>query len=80
MPREAKGPRLYLRKRTGLCAIKDTGRGERSTGTRDRREAEAALARYIAEKDRPIGPGPPDQVTVADVLDRYAEEHAPTLP
>ena len=79
MPREAKGPRLYLRKRTGLWAIKDTGHGERSTGTRDRREAEAALARYIAEKDRPIGPGTPDQVTVADVLERYAEEHAPTL-
>ena len=79
MPRPAKGPRLYLRKRTGLWAIKDTGCGERSTGTRDRQEAEAALARYIAEKDHGIEPGSPDQVTVADVLDRYAAEHAPTV-
>lgn len=79
MPRTAKGPRLHLRKDTGIWLIRDTGRGEQSTGTRDRGEAEAALARYLAERDRTIGPSDPAAITVSDVLGRYAEEHAPTL-
>ena len=45
----------------------------------DRREADRALARYIAERDRPIGPSGADAVTVAEVLDRYGAEHAPTV-
>ena len=59
--------------------ILDTGRGERSTGTRDRREAEALLARYIAERDRPTGPATPDQMTVAEVLAFYGNERAPAV-
>ena len=39
MPTTAKGARLYRRRDTGFYLIRDTGRGERSTGTRDRREA-----------------------------------------
>jgi integrase len=79
MPQKAKGARLYQRKDTGLFLIRDTGRGERSTGTRDRREAEAALAAYIAERDRPRDPAQAGQLTVAAVLDIYAREHGPTV-
>ena len=78
MPRQTKGARLYRRRDDGRYLIRDGGR-QRSTGTRDRREAEAALARYIAERDRPSGPRNPDQITVAEVLHLYGTEHAPTV-
>ena len=79
MPRQAKGPRLYRRRDTGFWLIRDTGRGELSTGTRDRREAEGALAKYIAEKDRPAGPSTPDQMTTAEALTIYGNERAPDV-
>ena len=78
MPRKAAGARLY-QLANGIYAIRETGRPQRSTGTRSRRDAEGALARYIAERDGPTGPGSPDQVTVADALALYAEHHAPTV-
>ena len=78
MSRQAKGLRIH-RRANGRYYIRD-GQRERATGTSDRRQAETALARYIAERDRPTtGPGTPDKVTVADVLDRYGTEHAPTV-
>ena len=61
----------------GLFYIRDGGRVI-GTGARDRRTAEVALARYLSEKDRPVGPRDPDQVTVADVLDIYGREHGPS--
>ena len=76
MPRKSAGARLYERK-SGIFVIRDGSRFV-STGTRDRREAERELARYIAEKDRPAGPSTPGALTVADVLDLYGTEHAPT--
>ena len=78
MPRQAKGPRLY-RRSSGIWAIRDTGGEFITTGTRERREAETALARYIAQKDRPAGPVTPDQLTVADALATYADEHGQTV-
>ena len=77
MPQQAKGPRLYRRKDTGIYIIRDTGRGEHSTGTRERGEAEKVLAQYLAERNRPSGPATADQLTIARVLTIYAEEHAP---
>ena len=77
MPRKSKGAHLYLRQRSGIFIIRENGI-ERSTGTRDRRKAETALSRYIAERDRPIGRNTPDKMTVADALDLYGNEHAPT--
>lgn len=74
----AKGPRLYRHPKTGPYIIRDDGRYN-STGTRDCREAEAALARYIAEKNRPIGPTPPDQMTIAQALEIYGAERAPNV-
>ena len=77
MPRPSKGARLYQRK-SGTYVIRD---GERfvSTGTRDRGQADRALARHIAEKDRPAGPGTPHQMTVGEALRIYGAEHAPTV-
>ena len=75
MPRKSAGARLYEREH-GIWFIRDGSRSL-STRTRDRREAERMLARYIAERDRPTGPRDPDQVTVADALDIYARERAP---
>ena len=76
MPRKSKGAHLYQRT-TGMWVIRE-GDKQHSTGTRDRRKAEAQYARYIAERDRPIGPNTPDKMTVADCLDLYGNEHAPT--
>ena len=75
MPRNSAGARLYQRG-NGIFSIRDGARFI-TTGTRDRRRAEGALARYIAERDRPAGPSTPDQVTVADVLEIYGRERAP---
>ena len=78
MPRQAKGPRLH-RHVNGVWAIRDDGGVFKSTGTRNRREAEGALATYIATKHRPTGPATPDQVTVSDALRRYGEERGPLV-
>lgn len=76
MPRKAKGPRLYC-ERNSVWYIRDDGGVFFSTGTRDRREAEGALARYLAEKDRPQGRRDPAEVSVGDVLEIYGRERAP---
>ena len=78
MAPRTKGPRLYQLK-SGIYAILDAGNRQQSTGTRDFGEAKAALARYIVEQDRAIcGPVTPEEMTVAEALSIYAEEHAPT--
>lgn len=54
---------------------------KRSTGTSDGREAEAQLADFIRERrrrDQPASPSNPAQFSVADALDFYGSEHAPT--
>lgn len=81
MPARAKGARLYLRERKGrepVYVILATGRPEVSTGTADRLEAERQLAEYITRQQRAAGPATPDNLTIADVLAIYGEEHAPT--
>jgi integrase len=91
MSRQAKGPRLYLRKgradpRTGKPLpdrwfIRD-GAFERSTGCGPERvgDAEQKLAAYIAEKwSRPIAESDPTRVLVADVLGLYGRERGPKL-
>ena len=78
MPRKPAGARLYRRPGSGIFVIRDTGGWFQSTGTRCRREAEAQLARYIAQRGRPIGgPALPESMTVGEVLARYGDEHAP---
>lgn len=79
MPRQAAGPRLYWRKDKGVWIIRDTGRSDRSTGKSDRREAERALSAYIASKDTVQGSRAAHELTVAEILDIYGREHAPTV-
>ena len=82
MPRKSAGARLYQRTKgpgAGYWVIRDGGRFV-STGTRDRREAESKLAAYIAQRGQSVGgPREPAQMTVADALTIYGEEHAPTV-
>ena len=77
MPQPAKGIRLFRRTDTKIWYIRD-GTRQHSTRTRDRGQAEAALAGYIAERDRPTGPATPDRMTVATALEIYGTQHAPT--
>lgn len=78
MPRPSKGPRLHLRNdkgRTSVYIIKDEGR-RISTGTEDRRTAEKALTEYLVRKTRPGGPVQASELSVAQALIIYAEDHA----
>lgn len=79
MPRKPKGPRLYWRKDKNVWIIRDTGRPDVSTGTGDRREAEAALGAYIASKDTVAGTRRADEMQIDEVLHIYGTEHAPTV-
>lgn len=79
MPMPAKGARLFFRERRGVWVIKDTGGFEQSTGTRDRQQAEIQLGAYIARKNRRSGPAEAGEMTVAEVLAIYGEEHAPSV-
>lgn len=76
-------PRLVWRKprpnkqQAGVWAIRDRGR-EISTGKSEgqRREAEIALAQYIAETRQPaFGVGDPTQVLIGDCLAFYVEDY-----
>jgi integrase len=79
MPRKAAGARLYARPDTGIYYIRDTGRPDRSTSTRNRADAERALSAYIAGKDIVATCRSPDQLPVVEVLDIYGREHAVTV-
>jgi integrase len=78
MPRKAAGARLYQRPDNGLWVIRDTGSPDRSTGTRDRRDAEKALAAYIAGKGTATGTRHPHRFPVTEALTIYGREHAIT--
>lgn len=91
MPRQTKGPRLYLRKgrtdtRTGQSLpdrwfIRD-GKSEVGTGCGPERmgDAERKLAEYIAAKwQRPAGESDPARVLIADVLALYSRERGSSL-
>src|SRR5258708_19792502 len=80
MPRRNSGPRLrFLEKRQCFYIVwSEGGRSrERSTGTSDRKLAEAKLGEFIHLRTRTNGPRDPDKVLVADVLADYAEERGP---
>lgn len=78
-----KGPRLHLIRRPGrtpVFVIRDTGKRDRSTGTADRRRAEALLADYIQTSIAQAATGrDPSLVTIAEALTIYGRQHAPTV-
>lgn len=84
MPRPAKGPRLYLRRRAGRpgqWVILDGSR-EIATGcgADSSSEAHRRLADYLdqrsADTARPDGPRDPDRLAIGDALAIYAAERA----
>lgn len=84
MPRPAEPPRLYLRKdRAGksVWIIRDNGKDRRTGFAESERDgAEKRLAEYLAEKHtaKPAKGGKSDSVSLADVMNVYVMEHAPT--
>jgi integrase len=83
MPRPNRGPYLKFLKHRGAFYIHWSEHGatrQRSTGTADSGEAEAALAAFIQERrsSKRAGPRDPGEFPVADALTGYGEEHAPT--
>lgn len=81
MPMPAKGARLVMRKRAGrpsVFVIKDIG-VEISTRTDSRTDAETLLAEYIASKNRSSGPAEAGEITIAEILTIYGNEHAATV-
>ena len=77
MPRPNRGPRLHwiaARKAFYIVWYERGTKRVRATGTADSREAEAALARFIAASHRPAaGPREPHEISVAAALNSYME-------
>jgi len=81
MPRRKLGARLYFRKDDKTWVIRD-GDVQRRTGCglEDRKGAEEQLAEYILNRyEPPKRESRLAALKVADVLNTYAAEHAPTL-
>lgn len=91
MPRQSKGPRLYLRKGRVDSATGKTlpdrwfivdGKSEVGTGCGPERmgDAERQLANYIKDKwQAPVGEGDPAKVLIADVLALYGRDRGASL-
>jgi integrase len=83
MPRPNLGPRLErIEGRPSLYIVWYVGgrKHRRSTGTSDRRTAEAYLATFLRERElsqRPAGPAEPGDYAIASALDLYGTLHAP---
>lgn len=83
MPRPNLGPRLeQVAGRPSIYIVWYEGgrQRRRSTGTSERRAAEAELAAFIRERqlaERPAGPADPSGYPIATALDLYATLHAP---
>lgn len=77
MPRHRKPARLYYRADEKQWIIRD-GANQRRTGygLGERREAETALSEYLARREAPArrGPANPSELTVGEVLARYADD------
>ena len=82
MPRPRKPARLYYRADERQWVIRDGARQLRTGhGLGERREAEDALARYLACREPPDrrGPAHPSELTVGEVLARYVDFKATDL-
>ena len=84
MPRPNKGPRLVLSKRKNrqnkiyYIVWTENGRSkERSTGTRDVGEAQAAFAEFLQQRVRQGGPRDPAEFPIVEAFMSYGTEHAP---
>lgn len=82
MPRPRKPARLYFRRDEGQWIIRDGAAQHRTgLGLEQRGEAESALAQYLTARPAPErrGPANPSELTVGEVLSRYADDKGATL-
>lgn len=82
MPRRNQGPRLrWLDKRQCYYIVwTENGRSrERSTGTKERGEAEIQFTEWLRERQRTSGPVDPSQIFITDILADYAAERGPKV-
>jgi integrase len=89
MPRRNKGyqldyytPKGYGEKQWVVFWYERGTRRERATGLTDSKrldQAEEWRAKFAADRERPSGPAKPDGMTVAQALEYYAKEHAPSV-
>src|SRR6476661_6992991 len=82
MPRRNQGPRLrWLKKRNCYYIVwTEHGRSrERSTGTKDREQAEIVFAEWLQLRGRRNGPSDPAAILVTDVLNLYLQERGPKV-
>ncbi|MCC5996502.1 MAG: site-specific integrase [Oceanicaulis sp.] len=82
MPRRNQGPRLKWLEKRGCFYIvwSEDGRSrERSTGSRDRAEAEIALAQFLQARKRYTGPRDPSEILITEILDAYGAERGPEV-
>ena len=73
---QAKGARTLAEGQTRATGTSATARRDSRPGPHDRGRADQALARYIAEQGRPVGPRTGDEMTIGEVLDQYGAGHA----
>lgn len=89
MGRPNTGPKLVFEKQKGnnkgryyIRWTEGRQKRQRSTGTSNREEAENELQIFLAQRARKrrgqIGPSDPNEILIADCLDDYGREHAPS--
>lgn len=77
MPRRRKPARLWQRPEDGAWIILDGGKQKRTGfGHGQDREAEGALAAYIAERERRAGPRHPSAVLIGEIIADYLDARA----
>jgi hypothetical protein len=80
MPRPNAGPRLFINEKRGgfyyIAWTKDGRSRVRSTGTKDRREADKILGEFLIARAEKDGPSCPNQTFVMEILADYAETKA----
>ncbi|HEY8604517.1 site-specific integrase [Tsuneonella suprasediminis] len=84
MPRPKSEPKLEIDRKNpvGNYYIYWTENGrsrEKSTGTRDRGEAELRKAEWLIGREKPKGPKEPGQVLIAEVLNNYMVKRLPKV-
>jgi integrase len=81
MPRPNSGPKLKSNKRRGgFYYIHWTERGrscQQSTRTRNRKEAEVELAKFLMRRQQHDGPRDPSEVLIMDALENYSRKFEP---
>ena len=82
MARRNQGPRLKWHRSGSGYYICWNGSGryfERTTGTKDREEAEIVFAEWMQSRRQASGPSDPAKILVTAILHAYAANHGPSV-